>query len=390
MKPHFPAIFALAVLLAACTNAAQAPSAPSQPSPQIQPPGPTTTSAPPEATISAATPVPTPAGEAIYFALRERLGEGYADLGVYRYDIEAANLAQVAPEGWNLQDVSADGSRLLLNQGSQLFAADAGGGNEDLVSDRFFDFGSRGAAWKPDGSGFVFIQTDLAGNTLVGVDTAGTQTELYAGVDAPIEITAVTPGGEVYWLAGSCTGEGVCTRGAVHRTAPGGGDSLLLDGFKAVNPSPAGNAIAFSFDNQEGKSSLGVSNPDLSARQALALPGDLLGQFGWSGDGTRIAAVRYDRSDYSGKVSGTRNFVVDPASGGVKELPESPGILGGIAFSPDGTRVLLYSSIQTNEGYEVQFKAVDSLTGQGGELPGLRLSASENFLLLTNLFWSGK
>jgi hypothetical protein len=335
--------------------------------------------------------IPTPTGEAIFYGLRSRMGEGYADLGVFRYDPKMATLAQVSPEGWNLQDVTLDGSRLLLNQGSDLFLANSDGSGMKLISDNFFDSGSRGAAWKKDGSGVIYILTGENGTSIVSADlNSGAPQAITTSGESPIEIEAISPSGDIYWQKGTCSGEGICQREGVYRSQPEDGNSEKLDGIKRVRLSSDGSKIAYAYENESGKSSLGLTGTDLAERTGIALPGDLLGDFAWSPDGTRIAAVRYDRSDYSGKVSGTRNFMVDPVSRGVKELPESSGLLGGVLFSSEGTKLLLSSSVQTGDNFALKFQLVDLASGDSSPLENYVPAENTEFILLTNVFWVGK
>ncbi len=334
--------------------------------------------------------IPTPTGEAIYFGLRGRVDGGYEDLGVFRYDKGLSSLADVAPQGWNLQDVSPDSSRLLLNHGSDLYLANYDGGGTKLIAGNFFDSGSQGAVWKIDGSGVVYILTGENGNTIVSDDLSGGEPSILTmSGDSPIEVDAISPGGDIYWQKGICSGEGVCQREGVYRLKPDGGDSEKLEGIKRVRLSPDGSRIAYTYENESGKSSLGTVGTDLAQRTGIPLPGDLLGDFAWSPDGSRIAAVRYDRSDYSGKVSGTRNFQVDAQNGKPVEYPESQGILGNVRYSPQGDRILLTSSLQSGNGYTVSFQSLDPVSGIVTSLPGFSVLEAPNFLLLTNVFWAG-
>jgi Tol biopolymer transport system component len=392
---HIATSWMILPLLCACATAAPA-AASSQPSPQVLPAQlspqvlPTAPSSTNDQTGQSLTKAPVLTGEAIYYGLRERLGEGYQDMGVFRYDLGQAALTQVAQQGWNLQDVSPDGAHLLLNQGSNLFGADNDGSEMMLITDAFFDSGSRGAAWKKDGSGVIYIRTGENGNAIVATNLEGAALQVMtASGDSPIELEALSPGGDIYWQKGSCGGEGICQREGVFRLKVDAGASELLEGMKHVRLSPDGKQITYSYENEAGKSSLALTGIDLATRTPISLPGDLLGDFSWSPDGVRIAAVRYDRSDYSGKVSGTRNFLVDPATPGTKELPESPGLLGGAAFSPDGSKLLLSSSAQASGEYGIKFQLIDLVSG--GLLPSgaMEPEASQNFLLLTNQLWLG-
>jgi len=377
------------VLLAAC--------GPGTPEKTAAPPPPTIQ---PEDTISPETPTmvpteapyPVPTGEFFYYGLRERLGEGYADLGVFRFDLKTSELEKIAPEGWNLQDVSPNGSRLLINQGSQLYTVYLDGSGSRMISGQLYDYGTRGAAWNTDGSGIVFVLSGVSGTVLVRSNPDGSELEeLGSPGDSPIEIEGITPGGDVFWQKGTCSDQGVCSReGSYRTTAETAGSSQPLEGMDRLKLSPDGSRIAYAFENDQGKSSLGVAASDLSSKTAIALPGDLLGDFSWSPDGVRIAVVRLDRSDYSGRVSGTRNFVVDTKSGSTREFAESEGLLGRVLFSPDGSKLLLWSTIQKVDGYEVVMNFLDLAPESLSRLPDSDNLNNSNFPLLTNSYWVKK
>jgi dipeptidyl aminopeptidase/acylaminoacyl peptidase len=339
--------------------------------------------------VPTGTPSPVTGGEFIYYGLRERLGEGYADLGVFRFNPKTSKFEKIAPEGWNLQDVSPDGSTLLINQGSRLYSAYPDGSGTKMISEQFYDYSARGASWNSDGSRIVFVLSGNSGPVLVRSNPDGSGLEeLGSPGDSPIEIEDIATGGDIFWQKGTCSGQGVCTREGSYRTVPSqAGASLPLEGVDRLKLSPDGNRIAYSYENDQGKSSLGTAAPDFSSKIAISLPGDLLGDFSWSPDGTRMAVVRLDRSDYSGKVSGTRNFVVDPTNGAVKEYAESEGILGRVLFSPDGSKLLLWSTIQKGNGYKVVMNFLDLATGSLLKLPDSDNLNSSNFPLLTTSYW---
>jgi dipeptidyl aminopeptidase/acylaminoacyl peptidase len=384
---RYAPILLILVLLAACGGSAtDKTAAPSLPTIQTE----NTVSLETPTLAHTGTPSLITEGEFIYYGLRERLGEGYADLGVFRVDPKTSELKQIAPEGWNLQDVSPDGSRLLINQGSQLYSAYPDGSGTRIISGQFYDYGARGAAWNSDGNRIVFIYSGDSGPVLVRSNPDGSEPEeLGSPGDSPIEIEDIATGGDVFWQKGTCSGQGVCTREGSYRTAPAeAGSSQPLKGLDRLKLSPDGSRIAYSYENDTGKSSLGTAASDFSSKIAISLPGDLLGDFSWSPDGTRMAVVRLDRSDYSGKVSGTRNFVVDTTNGAVKEYAESEGILGRVLFSPDGSKLLLWSTTPAGEVFAVVFTLLDTTTGVLVPLQEASPDANTNFLLVTNLIWT--
>jgi dipeptidyl aminopeptidase/acylaminoacyl peptidase len=383
---RFASTLLILVLLAACGGAA--PEKTATPSlPTIQPEN--TVSQETPTWVPTRTPSPVTGGEFIYYGLRERLGEGYADLGVFRFNPKTSEFENIAPEGWNLQDASPDGNRLLINQGSRLYSAYPDGSGTRMISEQFYDYGTRGAAWSSDDSRIVFIFSGEFGPILVRSNPDGSGLEeLGSPGDSPIEIEDVAASGDIFWQKGACSGQGVCTREGSYRTFPAeASSSHTLEGVDRLKLSPDGSRIAYSYENDQGKSSLGTAAPDFSSKIAISLPGDLLGDFSWSPDGTLMAVIRLDRSDYSGKVSGTRNFVVDTTNGAVKEYAESEGILGRVLFSPDGSKLLLWSTVQNGDRYKILFNFLDLASGSLSQLPDSDILNRSKFPLLTNSYW---
>ncbi len=379
--------FLILVLLSACGGAAPEKTAtPNLPTIQAE----NTISPETPTLVPTGTPSPVTGGEFIYYGLRERLGEGYADLGVFRFNPKTSEFENIAPEGWNLQDASPDGNRLLINQGSLLYSAYPDGSGTSIISEQFYDYGTRGAVWNSDGSRIIFVLSGDSGPVLVRSNPDGSGLEeLGSPGDSPIEIEDIATGGDLFWQKGICSGQGVCTREGSYRTAPAEADSSQpLEGTDRLKLSPDGSRIAYLYENDQGKSSLGTAASDLSSKNRIALPGDLLGDFSWSPDGTLMAVVRLDRSDYSGKVSGTRNFVVDTTNGAVKEYGESEGILGRVLFSPDGSKLLLWSTTPEGVGFTVKFNLLDTVSGVLVPFQEASPETNENFLLVTNLIWT--
>ncbi len=63
----------------------------------------------------------------LVFSIEQRSGQASQSLGVFTYDMTTQTLYQVLEAGYELQDVDPSGTKLLVNQGSNLFISDADG-----------------------------------------------------------------------------------------------------------------------------------------------------------------------------------------------------------------------------------------------------------------------
>jgi len=80
--------------------------------------------------------------------------------GVYAYDPDTKQLTQILETGFDLQDVSDDGMRLLANQSNRLYNISLADGVSELVTDSFYDLGKQGAYWNSDESEVIYLDQD--------------------------------------------------------------------------------------------------------------------------------------------------------------------------------------------------------------------------------------
>ncbi len=124
------------------------------------------------------TPEPTPMPEVtvrkancesgcVFFGTSQAVEGTVQGGGVYAYAPETKELTQILEPGFDLQDVSEDGNRLLANQSSRLYIINLEDGTSELVSDEFFEYGKLGAYWYSDDTKVIYLDREdpmLTGN----------------------------------------------------------------------------------------------------------------------------------------------------------------------------------------------------------------------------------
>jgi hypothetical protein len=353
----------------------------------------TTPASGPVATAGSLTP-PNPAATAIpglsqpvVFGVAKRQGEGYAYLGVYRLDPLSGTTSQIFGSGVQFQSASPDGKYLLVSAGSSLFRTDPSGGNPLRLTDELYPFGDRAAVWLADGQ--VAAVTSVPGGTAVVLFTPGTGQEerLTQAGETPIELHAASAGGLVYWESGACTAAGLCDRRGAQVTSLDGSLDQALDPLQDPLPSPDGSRLAFTYVLNSSEADLGLAAPDGASPLQVPLPGKLMTEFAWSPAGDAIGAVVAERSDYSGRVSGNRNFVFETASGSLSEYASSNLFTPRFLWSPDGSSFLWLGSLPEGNEFAIAAQRVERSTRLVTDLSSAIGLVDPAYLLVTNAAW---
>jgi hypothetical protein len=336
---------------------------------------------------------PTPQGGSnrIVFGLQQRVGEGYEDLGVYLFDLTTQQLTQIAPAGWNLQDASDDGSELLINKGQELYLSSWDGSNTQLVADNLYYFGRWSAVFYFGSSTIVFVGGTEDGTAIFFLKLDGSQATIAVpSSDYPIELSSRGYG--ILWHNGTCSGEGVCV---VENSWASFFDEDKNETYATVmleneDEQRIGAWYAFSYFNEEGKSALALKPwGEGTETYPVDLPGDILADFAWSPTGATLAVIRLDRSDYDGKVSGTRVFLYEVPNypGIITELPEVAGLNNRVLWSPDGTYLAFTATELTDTGSRILLSTLRLSDRSSTDYSGAVNLSSSNYLVITNLYW---
>jgi hypothetical protein len=368
-----------------------------------------------EALAAAPTPTPTPEATAtpaptlsapgingpaiaasattLVFGMGRKSGENYLSQGVYLFDLQSGQLLQVAGDGYNLQAVSPDGQRLLLNRGQDLLLTGLDGSNPQRISDQFVSDSGVGATWLPAGTDqpatIALIARRDGENALWLSDENGSNwTRLTQPGASPTEIFPAADTSHVYWGTGSCTPGGICERKGVWATTLDGAQTREVTGVLRPVFSTDGARFAYSYYNQQNKSGLAVSSLDRKSDRKLVIPGSNLIDYAWSPDSKRISALTLVRSDYSGKWLGVRSFILNPPDWSTLELPRFVGINARTLWLPDGSKLLLTATEQLGDGtYRIDFRQIDPGTKKITVLDDKIGMEAVDFIYTTNIFW---
>ena len=92
-------------------------------------------------------------------------------------------------------------------------------------------------------------------------------------------------------------------------------------------------------------------------------------------------------SDYSGKSSGNRNFLVDAQTLSVSEYAQSSLLNPKVLWSPDGSYMFWIGTMPSQTGFEIGGSLVNRSSKQVTDLSKAIGQSSANYLTVTNADW---
>jgi hypothetical protein len=323
----------------------------------------------------------------IVFGLAKRQGDGYTYPGVYVLDLGTQQTRQIFEAGVRLQSFSPDGKYLLVSEGSALYRTTLDGFDPVRLTASLYAFGDTDAIWLPDGRiAAVLAHSNGNGISILSTDGAAA-TELPVSGASPIEVYPTSDSNHVYWESGSCSSPGVCQRGGTWVTSLDGKLNKGLEGITRPALAPDGKSLVSAASAKNAQNNLIITSPDGSNIRPYPLPGSILVDFAWSPAGDMLAAVMAMVSDYSGKVSGNRNFLVDAHSLAISEYPSSSLLNPLVLWSPDGSFLLWVGTLPGDNSFMISGTLVNRASKQVYDLGATFGQASPDFLSVTNAGW---
>jgi hypothetical protein len=334
--------------------------------------------------------VPDCAGGCIFAGTADSHDGAVAANGVLAFRYSTGEWTQVLGAGFDLQDVSADGSRLLVNDETTLYEIDLTTGSFRVISGTFFSFGRLGAYWTSDDRTIVFLDREHPIRTETG--------------DA-INLFPSVRDGEIYLESGSCSQKADCTAAGVYRSDRTGALAPMTS-YSALVFSPDGQRVAYldpaaaTKDNYFHNPYLVMENVDRGAasRKWYFFPGEQgfmvhpdVRAYAFSPDGAKLFVLYDVYSDYYERSLRLQPYVIDIASGRLDGLPAVDGAAGSqnprLAWSPQGEAALLFLVDRTPDDKY-------SLSIYRSDLKTLSLYAESvlirsDYFFLTNLYWRG-
>ena len=330
----------------------------------------------------------------IIFGVLQREGEKTVPGGGFLYQIEEGQLIQIAQAGYNLQAVSPNGRYVLMNKGSELFLSLLDGSAPILLTDQFYYYGKQGAAWLADGQSIGLIANRDGGEAVWVIEANGENgsewKRVMSGDGQPIEIYASHDPDRIYWEEGDCSQDGECQRNGAWAARLDGTEQEALESIGRPEFSNDGSTIAYSAAAAGGSDSLIVKSLDGQMERTFELPGDHLIDYSWSPDGEGVSVLRLIRSDYSGRSSIVRVFLVTPLDWGIREFEPFEGLNTQVTWSPDGSHILLSGTEPAGEDgyrlhfdiYDVEWKVITAVDNQMGLV-------SPAYISVSNIYWIG-
>ncbi len=329
----------------------------------------------------------------VVLSLAERGAGAPHPKGVYLLDVKAESLVQLLDDRYQLQAISPDGARLLVNQGSDLYLAKIDGtGLKKLASD-FFPFGRAGAAWLADGASLLYI-ADRSGRGIWQMAADGSAAQRLTPPQlAPFELVPGLTGDEFFWADGACALDaggvplaGECQAGSWYRSNIDGSAPFSLAQMSNPLRSPDGLSLAYTYLSEKSKPVLAITSGS-QGQVWTPLPEGYVIDYAWSPSARWLAALWQERSDYSGKVTGQKLYLLSPADVRRDEQALTINQNGLVSWSPDG-RWLLLTGTETNaDGYRLNLRLVP-VNGTGITVLDGKISPSgANFVYVSNLAW---
>jgi len=311
--------------------------------------------------------------------------------GVYAYDPDTKQLTQILETGFDLQDVSDDGMRLLANQSNRLYNISLADGASELVTDSFYDLGKQGAYWNSDESEVIYLDQDSPLKTANGQGF----NLLPSGED-----------GVLIFESGRCDSKDYCQADGVFQREDGW-EITKLDTIASPVYSPDGSWVAYlnpeaaTEENFYHTRYLVLEDTALgeSSRRVLYFP-EVSGfmvyadvqNYVFSPGGERVFILHDVYSEYYEYSLSLRMYLWDLDTGIRYDMGELEGISGSltprVVWAPGGESVLFFLTDRDEAGeFRISVYSTVFETGEQLVLFDEGILAGMDYLYLTNLYW---
>jgi hypothetical protein len=320
----------------------------------------------------------------IVFGLMSRQNGVYNSQGVYLFDLSSRTMAQLLGPGFNFQSASPDGKYLLVNQDNSLYRTD--GSTLTLLTDQFFPLGKVGALWLPDGNIALILNQNNA-NSLEWIKADGSGLTPLSTDAEPVEIYPSTDGTRLTWESGVCDSAGQCNSMGAWLTDLASEESQSLSGMSQPLLSPVGSVMAYAYAPGENKSNLAFAYFNGNRAREYPLYGNILADMSWQPGGGWLAVNMDVHSDYSGRVTGGNNYLINPQDFTTRQLKSVTLLNPNIVWSPDGASLLWLGTDWQDTSYSIRLWEVDVASGQANDLSNSLGLSGNDYLFISNAAW---
>jgi len=362
---------------------------------------PTTTSTP------QATPTPQPGplvtapkceGGCIFFASAASQDGVVMSQGIFAYAYRDHKLTSVLGKGFDLQDVSEDGQRLLVNQVNRLYEINLSNASANLISESFFPLGKQGAYWNSDESIIIFLDQ----NNPLRTET-GEAFNLFPSIRDD----------ERYLESGSCISKDYCQSSGVYRINPDQTTTRLASQSGLVF-SPNGKLVAFLNPAAATKDNfyhihyvfLEETERGISSRRVFYFPEESgfmvypeVSDYAFSMDSNKLFIIYDVYSAYFERSLCFRTYMLDVQTGNLYDYGShsldgycgryTTGSLNPrLLWAPQGDKILLFlTDITPDNQYSLNILQTNLETGENLTPFDQGILISKDFFYITNLYW---
>jgi len=311
--------------------------------------------------------------------------------GVLAFNTQTQGLTQVLGEGMDLQDVSEDGRRLLVNDSSSLYEANLADGSIRLISNSFFSFGKQGAYWIENESRVVYLDRENPIQTDTG---------------EAFNLFPSARDGEVYFESGTCAGKANCQSGGAYRL-DSAGKITRLESYAHMVFSPGGNMMAYlnpAAATQENYFHipyllLEAVDQGASSRRSVTFPGEEgfmvnpeVRDFAFSPENNRLFILFDVYSDYYERSIRLQTYLYDIPARALSYLGGIAGAGGSqnprLAWSPRGDKVLLFlTDVNEENKFALSVYQADPEKSESTAAYAPEILTRDDYFYVTNLFW---
>jgi hypothetical protein len=324
----------------------------------------------------------------IIFDLSIRDEASSRSLGVFAADFENNNYYNLASAGNLLEAVSPKGDQMIVSRSGSLYLITNDRGDTFKLASADPSFGMPTAYWLRDGGSIVLLGVHEGSYGIWIVSADGLEwANLPTGDLTPLSLFPAPAEYKVYWSGSMCDNGLSCTPDKNQVTNISSG---ITTDFGFHNPIFSNSGEYFAFEDSIDIETVGVwiAEIEQGPGRFIPLPGDHLLGVKWSPDGEQLAAITLVRSDYSGRPSDVRIFLLNPETFVQREMNPVTGLNAQIAWSNEGDRILISSTSQRDmDTYGIDFWVIDLEKNRTANLADMIQITSQEFISIEHIDW---